>query len=103
MFGEKFLDPSVETALVFRTREAVTFVRIDHVGHFTFCFAQRTNYRVSISHCDSRIVFALADEKRREDGIDMVQRRERSLAVVVVIGVSCALSPALPYVSSVFG
>src|SRR5437660_10134068 len=98
MFGEKFLDPSVETALVFRTREAVTFVRIDHVGHFTFCFAQRTNYRVSISHCDSRIVFALADEKRRADGIDMIKRRDFSVPVLVVIGISCAPSPALQYV-----
>ncbi len=103
MFGEEFLDPSVEVPLVFRTREAVTFVGINDVGHFTFCLAQRRDHYVRIRDRHPRIVFALTDEKRRPDGIDMIKRRDFSVPVLVVIGISLTATPTRQYVGPVFG
>src|SRR5439155_8210707 len=103
MFGEEFLDPSVEIELVLRTREAVTLVGVNDVGHFTFCFAQRGYHRVSVSHRDSRIVLALTDEKGSADCIDMIKWRDFSVPVLVVIGVSRASPPARQNVRPVTG
>src|SRR5207249_8194084 len=103
MFGEEYLDTSVEIELVLRTREAVTLVGVNDVGHFTFCFAQRRDHRVSVSHRDSRIVLALTDEKGSADCIDMIKWRDFSVPVLVVIGISLAATPTRQYVGPVFG
>src|SRR5437773_5233780 len=103
MFGEEFLDPSVELELVLRTREAVTFVGINDIGDFVFCLAQRRDHYVRIRDRHPRIVFALANEKGRPDGIDMIKRRDFSVPVLVVIGVSLAATPTRQYVGPVFG
>ena len=98
MLGEEFLDPSVEIELVFRTRETVTFVGINDVGGFVFCPAQRRDHYVRVRDRHPRIVFALTDEKRGPDGIDMIKRRDFSVPVLVVIGISLAATPARQYV-----
>src|SRR5207249_6721647 len=103
MFGEEYLDTSVEIELVLRTREAVAVVGVNDVGHFAFCVAERGYDRVSVSHRDSRIVLALTDEKGSADCIDMIKWRDFPVPVLIVIGVSRASPPARQNVRPVTG
>src|SRR5439155_27264901 len=103
MLGEELFTPTIEVELVFRPSETVPLVRIDYVGHVPLCFTQRGDHRVSISHCDSRIVLALHDQKRSPDRIDMKKRRDFPVPVLIVIGVSRASPPARQNVRPVTG
>src|SRR6266404_6101566 len=102
MLGEELFNPTIEVELVFRPTETVPLVRIDYVGHFPLCFTQRCDHRVSISQCDSRIVLALHDQKRSPDRIDMIKRRDFSIPLWIMIGISLAPSPTRHNIGPIF-
>src|SRR5437667_5615657 len=102
MLGEELFNPTIEVELVFRPTETVPLVRIDYVGHFPLCFTQRCDHRVSTSTSDSRIVPALHDQKRSPDRIDMIKRRDFSIPLWIMIGISLAPSPARHNIGPIF-
>src|SRR5213080_4791482 len=103
MVGEEFFHASIEIDLVFGAGETMPFVGIDDVDHLALCLAQRRDHYVRIRDRHPRIVFALANEKGRPDGIDMIKRRDFSVPVLVVVGISLAATPTRQYVGPVFG
>ena len=78
----------------FRAGEAVTFVGINHVGHFAFRFAQRVDHRVDVRNRDPRIVLSLPNQKRSANLVDVIKRRDLAINFFVVIEIAAAPPPA---------
>ena len=74
MFRQKFFNAPVEIEIVLRPLEAVTFVGINDVRYVPFCFSQSSDHRVGVGNGHPRIVFALTNQQRRADRIDMIER-----------------------------
>ena len=72
MLGEEFLDPSIEIELVFRAREAVTFVGIHDVGGFALRLAQSSHHGVAGGNRHPGIVLALSNKERCANLVDVI-------------------------------
>jgi len=88
MFGQEFFDPSVEVEIVLRPRETVALVGINDIDDFALCLAQCVHHPVCVRDRHPRIVLSLTDEQRRTNRINVIERRNGAIPLLVVIGIT---------------
>ena len=71
---QEILRDRVERQRVLRPREAMAFIREQHVGHGQVLRMHRGDALVRLGLLDARVVGALSDQERSPDRIDASQR-----------------------------
>jgi hypothetical protein len=72
MFGEEFLDVSLEVQLVFWPVEAVTSIGMQEVGGFTLRLAQRSHHGIAGRNRHAGIVLFLSNKERCANLVDVI-------------------------------
>jgi hypothetical protein len=72
MFGEEFLDVSLEVQLVFWPVEAVTSIRIQDVGGFALRPAQRSHHGIAGGNRHAGIVLCPSNKERCANLVDVI-------------------------------